>query len=174
MCLYKDNIAKWIRQNIANDYFAYENICSEVTVLNFKKSGTTLIIEYEFWDDGKAIPDLQDNFLFDIAIGAEYGVNFPVGLQLYKFEDTFSWANEADLENLKQNYNDLTSVVLDVRAYKWGDEEINSWINHYISALDQKSMALMLLEKFNADVSFPKFIPECLAPHFKKIISNNA
>lgn len=170
MSLTKEKIAEWFGQNIANDYFAFEHICSEVTVLNFKKNNTTLIVEYQFWDDGSAISDLQDNFLFDIAIGAEYGVNFPTGLQLYKFEDTFSWNNEADLENLNQNYHDQTSVVLDVRVYKWGDEEINSWINHYICALDQKSMALMLVERYQADVKFPNFIPECLAPHFRKII----
>lgn len=172
MSLNKEKIAKWISQNFANDYYAFNHICSEVNVLNFEKKDNTLIVEYEFWDDDQAT-DLQENFLFDIDIGAEYGVNFPAGMKLHKFTDIFSWENDKDLEDLSRNHVEQTNVIMDVTSYKWGDTEIDNWIDHYIAGLDQKSMALMLVERYNAVVTFPKFIPKCLAQHFKKIISTN-
>jgi len=72
MSLSKSKISNWIEQQFADDYFRFDLICSEVTVLSYEQDGSSLRVDYKFWDDGHSISDNQQNFLFNIKLADEY------------------------------------------------------------------------------------------------------
>jgi len=167
--LTKESIAGCIEQNIANDYHRFDYICSGVKVINFERVENSLIVEYSFWDDGHALDD-QSYYLFDLD--NVYGVNFPSCMQLCEFKSKLTWNSLPELESLSADFGEDVDTV-DVTAYHWGDPEIDdSWINFYINN-DPESLALMLIEHYQADIKMPDFVPPALVPHFKQLISEN-
>ena len=168
MTLTKQKIAEWIEQRFANDYFRFDLICSPVEIINFKQEKNVLEVEYEFWDDGHASETDQD-CLFDVAIGKEYGVNFPAQMQLVNFKDRYTWPTIEDCLNLKDNFSD-DMLDMNITYIEWGDPRIEDWIEHYFSIMDKESMQAMLLEKYDAANGMPEFIPKRLRAPFKKVI----
>ena len=170
--LTKERIEECLEQDIANDYHRFDYICSGVTVINFERIENSLIVEYSFWDDGHADSFNQSYFLFDVEVGQEYGVNFPSSMQYIKFKSKLTWESAVELENLSANFYEELIGCADITTYNWGEKEINDWIEHFIDN-DPKHLALMLIEHYHADIKLPDFIPIALAPHFKKLISEN-
>lgn len=168
MTLTKEQIAKWIEDRFANDYFRFDLICSPIEIINFKQESNVLEVEYEFWDDGHAYETQQD-VIFDIEIGKEYGVNFPAQMQLVKFKDRYTWPSEEECLNLTENFSD-DMIDNDITYIEWGDPRIEDMVEHYLSMVDKESMKAMLLEKYDADNGLPDFIPERLKAPFKAII----
>lgn len=171
MSLSKEKLAKWIYDNMVNDPFKYEYICSKVTVHDFKQLDNRLEVEYSFWDDLHSDSTNQNNFLFDIFLGKEYGVNFPRNFDLIKCKDTYIWPSSEDCEELRENLSDINEEIADIVSYSWDDKETHELIELYISDVDKKSFVEMLVNEYKANVSFPTFIPKCLIPHFEIILS---
>ena len=166
--LTKERIEECLEQDIANDYHRFDYICSGVTFINFERIENSLKVEYSYWDDCHALHD-QSYYLFDLD--NEYGVNFPSCMQLCEFKSKLTWKSSSELESLSADFGEDVDTV-DVTTYNWGDPEINDWIEHFIDN-DPKHLALMLIEHYHADIKLPDFIPIALAPHFKKLISEN-
>jgi hypothetical protein len=171
MSLSKSKISNWIEQRFADDYFRFDLICSEVTVLSYEQDGSSLRVDYKFWDDGHSISDNQQNFLFNIKLADEYGVNFPAQMQLVHFIDKFYWQSALECEELSvepfQSDNELT----DVDYYDWGDPLLDKWIKIYIDKIDKESMADMLIEQYDAKNGLPTFIPNILVPYFQEMVT---
>jgi hypothetical protein len=123
-------------------------------------------------DDGHASETEQD-CLFDIEIGKEYGVNFPAQMQLVNFRDRYTWSTAEDCLNLNENFSD-DMLDTDITYIEWGDPRIEDWVEHYFSIMDKESMQAMLLEKYDAANGLPDFIPERLKEAFTKIVTQQS
>jgi hypothetical protein len=91
MNLNNELISNWIYERFQKDYFLFDRICSTPRIIHFELTGNSLIVEYEFWDDGHANTDDQEFFIFDLEIGNEYGINYPAKLQLVKIKEKYTW-----------------------------------------------------------------------------------
>jgi hypothetical protein len=171
MSLTNEKIARWIENRFANDYFRFDLICSPVEIIKFKQVGNVLEVNYEFWDDGHAYETQQD-VLFDIEIGKEYGVNFPARMQLVTFKDRYTWTSADECLSLSENFIEDT-LETDIDYIEWGDTRIEDWLDHYFSMMDKESMKAMLLEKYDAANGLPEFIPERLREPFKAVIEQS-
>ena len=173
MSLSKEAIADWIQQRYADDYFKFDLICSEVTVESYQQEGSCLTVVYAFWDDGHSVPDCQDYFLFDLEVASKYEVNFPRGLQLVRCTDKYGWSSLEECQELSQNLIEIEEADVDVEFYKWGAPEVEKFIEGYVDylGLDKELMAEMLIEAYGAKNGLPSFIPQCLVPHFEKIVA---
>ena len=172
MSLSNEKIAEWIGDNISNDPTRYDFICSNVTVHSFKQIDNILEVEYSFWDDCHFDSSNQENFLFEINIGKEYGVNFPKHLDHISCKDIYKWPTASDCEQLKSNFTDVEEEIAEIRNLTWNDYETEQFIDVYFADIDKASMAEMLINEYNAKESIPSFIPTRLIPYFQKIISD--
>ena len=171
MSLTKEKIARWIENRFANDYFRFDLICSPVEIIHFNQNENVLEVEYEFWDDGHGTETEQD-CLFKVEIGKEYGVNFPAQMQLVNFKDRYTWPTTIDCLNLNENFSD-DMLDMDITYIEWGDPRIEDWVELYFSIMDKESMKAMLLEKYDAANGLPDFIPERLKAPFKELIEQS-
>ena len=171
MSLNKERIASWLEQQFADDYFRFDLICSNISVIDFEQDGCSLRVEYTFWDDGHSISDNQQNFLFDINLADEYGVNFPAQMQLAHFIDKFHWRSALECEELSAEPFKIDNELTDVDYYDWGDPLLDEWIETFMSQLDKESMADMLIEQYDAKNGLPTFIPNILVPYFQEMVS---
>jgi hypothetical protein len=173
MSLTNEKIADWIEQRYQDDYFRFEQISSEIYVTNFEQKENQLIVDYEFWDDGHANKDSPEYFLFDIDISKEYDVYFPSTIQFIKIKGTFAWKTKDECENLGAHLIEEFEDVISVNCYKWGDPEIDMFINEFIEA-DKAGLKDLLVNHYDAvNKGFPDFIHEVLRPHFMKVINND-
>ena len=171
MILTKESIQNWIDQIvIGDDYFRYEWKSSGTEVLNFIQEDNVLTVEYQFFDDGKAVGE-QQAYLFDIDWCQEYGVYFPAYIQRISITEKFTWPTADDLLNLSRNLVEQDILENDVEHFEWGAPEIEPLIEDYLSQIDKEAMKAMLIEKYCADKAMPDVIPECLRPIFQDIIS---
>jgi hypothetical protein len=170
MSLSKEKISKWIESNISNDSYKHEIICSEVTVHAFKQIDNKLEVEYSFWDDLHFDASNQENFLFDISIGENYGVNFPKNFDYVLCKDIYNWPNASDCEQLKSNLINIDEKITDIKKFSWDDSETQKFIDIYFNAIDKVSMTEMLINEYEAKKSMPSFIPKCLLPFFQKMV----
>ncbi len=171
MSLTKERIANWLEQQMANDYFRFDLICSNITVIDFDLDGSSLRVDYTFWDDGRSISDNQQNFLFDITLGHEYGVNFPAQMQLAHFIDKFHWRSALECQELSAQPFQVDNELSDCDYYDWGDPLLDEWVDTYMDQLDKESMADMLIEQYHANNGLPSFIPNILVPYFQEMVT---
>jgi len=173
MALTNKSIAEFIRQLWANDYFRFELMSSMPVVTHFERDGNSLIVNFEFWDDGKSTGS-QDNFMFDIEIGNEYGWNFPANMQFVKLTDKFTWNTAEECENLSLELSEEDHLDTDVSTYEWGDPELEEMVDSYFN-LDMMSLEYlrdMLIERYDAKNGLPDFIPERLKVFFTKVVNS--
>ncbi len=171
MSLSKEKISRWIVGNISDDPMRHELICSDITVHSFKQIDNLLEVEYSFWDDLHYDSTNQDNFLFDINLGKNYGVNFPKSFDHISCKDVYQWQSASDCEELNSNLNEVQEEVADIKNFTWDDPETEQFIDYYFADIDKDSLAEMLINEYNAKESLPSFIPIRLIPHFKKLVS---
>lgn len=173
MSLNKENIANWLEKLIANDYFRFELICSNIEVTNFEQDGNTLTVEYHHWDDGRATDD-SSYYIFDYKIGQEYGVNFPSLMMRVNLKDKFRWANTEKCLALDNDLLEEEHLDLKIEYFKWGDPEIENWVDYYFNFddVDIDSLKEMLVEKYGAKEKLPEIIPLRLQDFFKKVLSS--
>jgi hypothetical protein len=171
MSLTKESIENWIDQIvIGDDYFRHEWKSSGTEVLSFIQEENVLTVEYQFFDDGKAIGE-QQAYLFDIDWCKEYDVYFPAYIQLVSITEKFTWPTADDLLNLSRNLVEQDMLENDTEIFEWGAQEIEPLIEDYLNQNDKEAMKAMLIEKYGADKAMPDVIPECLRPIFQDIIS---
>jgi hypothetical protein len=174
MRLNKEKIAEWISQRYADDYFKFYLVshCADIEVESYQQEDAELTVVYNYWDDGQYASDCQDYFLFDIKVASNYGVNFPKVFQLVRCTDKYGWSTSEECLALSENLIDLEEVDVEIEMYHWGDPEVEQFIAHYVSDLYlEKEFAEMLIEAYDAKNGLPSFIPDCLVPHFEKIVS---
>lgn len=164
-----EKLARWLEDLYAKDYFRFDQLSSPITVSSFKQDNNKLSVEYEFWDDGHANKGAPEYFLFDVAAGDEYGVNFPSVMQLIKIEGNFSWPTKNDCDLLNENLIEEIEKVKEVIVYKWGDPEIDKFIEHYLEQ-DKENLIDMLINYYDARNGLPEFVPQKLKPYFEKLI----
>jgi hypothetical protein len=174
MVLTNNNIAEFIRQRWANDYFRFELMSSMPTVTHFERDGNSLIVDYEFWDEGKSTGS-QENFMFDIEIGNEYGWNFPANMQFVKLKDKFTWNTLEECESLSPEPSEEDHLDTNVTTYEWGDPELEELVDSYFNPemMGIESIRDMLIEKYDAKNGLPDFIPERLRAFFTRAISSD-
>jgi hypothetical protein len=171
MSLTKESIENWIdRTVIGEDYYRDEWKSSRTEVLNFVQEDNVLTVEYQFFDDGKAVGE-QQAYLFDIDWCQEYDVYFPAYIQRVSITEKFTWPTANDLLNLSRNLVEQDMLENDTEIFDWGAPEIEPRIEDYLSQMDKEAMKAMLIENYCADKVMPDVIPECLRPIFQGIIS---
>ena len=171
MILTKESIESWIDQIvIGDDYFRNEWKSSATEVLYFIQEENVLTVEYQFFDDGKAVGE-QQAYLFDIDWCQEYDIYFPAYIQRVLITEKFTWPTTEDLLNLSSNLVEQDILENDTEIFEWGAPEIEPLIEDYLSQMDKEAMKAMLIEKYVADKVLPDVIPECLRPIFQDIIS---
>jgi hypothetical protein len=169
MNLNKEKIANWLEKMYADDYFRFDFVSGEITVNNFEIDNNKLTVEYEYWDDGHANTGEQEYFLFDLAASDEYGSNVPAYMELVKMKGNYAWNTPKDLEELNDNMTENEEDVIDLIRHKWGDSEIDEFIDHYVPR-DDKWLAMMLIEHYDARNGLPEFIPNKLRPNFETLV----
>ena len=170
----KSKLASWIEALWANDQFRYELMSTPVVVHHaILVDDRTLEIKFEFWDDEHHVSDAQENFLFDIEDGHEYGVNFPTHLLHLVQTWRYQWKTAADREALCNNLIAEEFIDQDIANCDWDDPKIpDDLVGAYINGIDAESMSLMLIEKYDAAKGLPSFIPERLTPQFFRILKH--
>lgn len=174
MVLTNNKIAEFIEQLWANDYFRFELMSSMPVVTHFERDGNSLTVDYEFWDDGSYVSDSQDNFLFDIEVGKEYGCNFPANMQYVKMKDRFTWKTPEECDNLSLELSEEDHLETDITSYSWGDPELEEMVDSYFNPdmMGLEYVRDMLIEKYDAKNGLPAFIPERLKGFFTKVINS--
>lgn len=172
MALTNADIAKFIEQLWANDYFRFELMSSSPVVTHFERDGNSITVDYEFWDDGSYVSDSQENFLFDIDLANEYGCNFPANMQFVKMKDKFTWNTSEECENLSLEPSEEDHLGTNITTYSWGDPELEEMVDSYFNAdmMGLEYVRDMLIEKYNAKHGLPEFIPERLRDFFQKVV----
>ena len=172
MSLTNEKIADWIYQRYQDDYHRFDLVSLGFEVTNFKQTENQLIVDYEFWNDGHANKGAPEFFLFDIELCDEYDVYFPSTMGYVKIVGTFKWQTKTECENLSENLLEEFEDVIDDITYKWGDPEIDMFINEYIEA-EKDNLKDLLIDHFDVVTNgFPEFIPEALRPYFMKVIND--
>jgi hypothetical protein len=173
MALTNKDIADFVQRLWANDYFRFELMSSMPVVTHFEREGNSLIVDYEFWDDGKSTGS-QENFMFDIEIGNEYGWNFPANMQFVQLKDKFTWNTSEECENLSLELSEENHLDTDVTIYEWGDPELEDLVDSYFNPdmIGLESVRDMLIEKYHAKNGLPNYIPERLKGFFTQVINS--
>ncbi len=171
MSLDKQKIARLIEKKWGDDYFRYELISTSVEVINVVQMENILKVTYTFWDDYHHVSDDPGNFLFDLDLGKEYGVNFPAGLHFCRAEGVLAWNTKLDCDNLSSDLVSEEVVEVDTSYEDWDSQHISdSLIEDFISRVDKESMVDMLKNEYQAEFTLPDFIPERLRPYFQKML----
>lgn len=173
MNLNNDLISNWIYKRFQKDYFLFDRICSTPRIIHFELIDNSLIVEYEFWDDGHADTDDQEFFIFDLEIGNEYGINYPAKLQLVKIKEKYTWSSLALLHSLSEDIIDSEDLDHDIKFFSWGDKEIESLVDLYfpINTSYGSGVKEMLLEGYNVtELGLPNCIPPRLRNYFQAIV----
>lgn len=145
-------------------------------VIKFKKNRNTIIVEYEYWDDGHAESDNQNYFMFDISIQDEYGFNYPSQIDLVVIKTKFIWATIEKCQNLSVEIVEENDLGLEFSSYKWGDKEIEELVDTYFPINDSmdEEVKQMLIDKYKAHKKgLPKCIPLRLKNYFQEIIDRD-
>jgi hypothetical protein len=167
-------ISNWIYERFKADYFKFDRICSAPKIIEFVENENSLIVEYEFWDDGHAESDNQDFFMFDIKIGNDYGFNYPAQLQLIRLKDRFIWGSVEQYKILSPEVIDEEHLSTEINVFEWGDKEIEELVNLYFpdDISSNENVKKMLIEAYKADqIGLPKCIPTRLINYFQSIIN---
>jgi len=174
MALTNIKVAEFIEQLWANDYFRFELMSSIPVVTHFERDGNSLTVNYEFWDDGSYVSDSQDNFLFDIEIGKEYGCNFPANMQYVKMKDKFTWKTPEECENLSLEPSEEDHLEVNITSYNWGDQELEEMVDVYFNPdmMGLEYVRDMLIERYDAKNGLPDFIPERLKGFFTQVVNS--
>jgi hypothetical protein len=173
MALDKQKLAKLIQKEWADDYFRFELISTPIEVVEVAQTENTLKVTYTFWDDYHHVTDDPNNFLFDLDLGNEYGVNFPSGLNFCKVEGLLTWNTKLDCDNLSSDLVSEEVIEVDTNYEDWDSQLISdSLIEDFISRVDKDSMVEMLKNEYQAEISLPNFIPERLRPYFQKMLDD--
>jgi len=168
MSLDKEKITNWLLKRYEEDYFRFDDISLGLDVTHFEQNDNQLSVTYEFWYDGHK-DKIPENFLFDFDTEDQYGVNFPSKMQLVKIKGIYTWPSKEECELLNDNLSDEIEDVDEMVTYKWGDPEIDQFIEIYLNN-DKESLRDMLINYYHAENGMPDFIPKKLKPYFEKLI----
>lgn len=168
----KSKLASWIEDLWANDQFRHDLMSTPVVVHHaVLVDDRTLEVKYEFWDDEHHVSDAQENFLFDIEDGYEYGENFPTHLLHVVQTFRYQWETASDRAALNKNLIAEDFIDQDITYCDWNDPKIpDDLVDAYVNGIGAEYMSLMLFEKYDASNGLPAFIPERLRPQFSRIL----
>jgi hypothetical protein len=167
-----EDIADWIREIWAADYFRFDDIQADFKVISFKRVDDSLFVKISFvGDESKKGVDSESLVLFRYDPENHRGF-FPGCVQIITVEEKYTWENSEKCDSLAEHISEDTLDV-DVDYVDWDDPILsNDAVEQLVNSYDQYAIADTLVNKFGARNNLPDFIPERLKPHFKKIIDD--
>jgi len=168
----KERIAEWIVGEWADDYYKFDNIQADFKVLDFERTGNSIIVQYSFvGDDTKKGADSESLVLFRYDPASHDGF-FPRQLQIVTLKDQYTWGSSDGCNRLAAGY-DMESIDCDVDYVDWDDPRLSDEVvEKLVDDSDHWAIAETLINLYDAKTKVPDFVPERLKPYFIEIIND--
>jgi hypothetical protein len=166
----KEQVASWIRDQWAADYFRFDDIQADFKVLSFVREDASLQVKLSFVaDESKKGNDSESLVMFRYD-PESYDGFFPNQVQIVTLEEKYSWENTAGCDALTAHINEET-LDIDVDYVDWDDPILtDEVVIHLLNNNDQFAIADTLINLHNAKIKMPDFVPARLKPHFEQMI----
>ena len=167
----KEQIANWIRERWAADYFRFDDVQADLKILCFEKKDNSLQVRLIFIaDESKKGNDSESLVMFRYD-AEKYQGFFPNQVQIVTIEEKYTWESSAACDALSDHISEDTLHV-DVDWVDWDDPKISDEaVNQLLRGNDQYAIADTLINLYGAKVLMPAFVPTRLKPYFERIIN---
>jgi hypothetical protein len=166
----KEQIAKWIRDQWAADYFRFDDVQADFKVLSFVRQDESLQVTLSFIaDESKKGNDSESLVMFRYD-PENYQGFFPKYLQIVTLDETYTFENSEDCDALAEPTCENTGVI-DVEYVDWDDPKLtDEVVAELLSRNDEYAIAETLINLHNAKIKMPDFVPARLKPYFEQMI----
>jgi len=165
-----EELANWIQDLWADDYFRFDDVKADFKVLSFERKDATVRVTLSFVaDESKKGNDSESLVMFRYDPENHVGY-FPKQVQIVTIEEEYTWENSAACDELTDHISEDTLSV-DVEYLDWDDPELtDEVIAELLSSNDEYAIADTLINLHNAKIKMPDFVPARLKPHFEQMI----
>lgn len=166
----KEQIADWISNQWASNYFRFDDIQADFRVLSFERVDNSLHVTVSFIaDESKKGYETESLVMFRYDPANHQGF-FPKYLQIVALSETYTFENSEDCDELAEPASEDTGVE-DVQYVDWDDPRLSDEIvAELLRSNDEYAIAETLINLHGAKKQMPDFVPARLKPHFEKMI----